>query len=44
MGTPSSARMIQDVDLVLKALEIVYSANGATFEGLAIGMDTDGKW
>ena len=35
MGTPSSARIIQDVDLALKALEIVYSANGADVEGLA---------
>ena len=34
MGTPSSARIIQDVDLVFKALEIVYSANGAAVEGL----------
>ena len=35
MGTPSSPRMIQDVDLALKALEIVYHANGAAVEGLA---------
>ena len=35
MGTPSSARIIQDVDLALKALEIVYHANGAAVEGLA---------
>ena len=35
MGTPSLARIIQDVDLVLKALEIVYCANGAAVEGLA---------
>ena len=28
MGTPSSVRIIQDVDLALKALEIVYRANG----------------
>ena len=34
MGTPSSARIIQDVDLALKALEIVYCANGAAVEGL----------
>ena len=32
MGTPSSARIIQDVDLALKALEIVYRANGAAVE------------
>ena len=35
IGTPSSARIIQDVDLVLKALEIVYRENGAAVEGLA---------
>ena len=35
MGTPSSARIIQDVDLVLKALEIIYRKNGAAVEGLA---------
>ena len=35
MGTPSSTRIIQDVDLALKALEIVYLANGAAVEGLA---------
>ena len=35
MGTPSSARIIQDVDLALKALEIVYRKNGAAVEGLA---------
>ena len=35
MGTPSLARMIQDVNLALKALEIVYRANGAAVEGLA---------
>ena len=29
MGTPSSARIIQDVNLALKALEIFYHANGA---------------
>ena len=29
------ARIIQDVDMVLKALEIVYSENGAAVEGLA---------
>ena len=29
MGTPSSARIIQDVDLALKELEIVYRENGA---------------
>ena len=35
MGTPSTARIIQDVDLALKALEIVYHANGDSVEGLA---------
>ena len=35
MGTPSSARIIQDVDLALKALEIVYRENGGAVEGLA---------
>ena len=35
MGTPSSARIIEDVDLALKALEIVYLANGAAVEVLA---------
>ena len=34
MGTPSSARIIEDVDLTLKALEIVYLENGAAVEGL----------
>ena len=35
MGTPSSAKIIQDVDLALKVLEIVYRANCAAVEGLA---------
>ena len=35
IGTPSSARIIQDVDLALKVLEIVYRENGAAAEGLA---------
>ena len=35
MGTSSSARIIEDVDLALKALEIVYLENGAAVEGLA---------
>ena len=35
MGTPSSARIIQYVDLALKASEIVYRENGAAVEGLA---------
>ena len=35
MGTPSSVRMIQDVYLALKSLEIVYRANCAAYEGIA---------
>ena len=35
MGTPSLARIIEDVDLALKGLEIVYLANGDSVEGLA---------
>ena len=35
MGTPSSVRIIQDVNLTLKALEMVYLANVASVEGLA---------
>ena len=35
MGTTSSARIIQDVDLALKALVIVYRENGAAVEGIA---------
>ena len=35
MGTPCLARIIQDVDLALKALEIVYLENGDAVEGLA---------
>ena len=35
MRTPSSARIIEDVNLAFKALEIVYCANGAAIEGLA---------
>ena len=35
MGTPSSARIIEYVYLALKALEIVYLANGAEVEELA---------
>ena len=34
MGTPYSERIIQDVDLALKVLEIVYRVNGAAVEGL----------
>ena len=34
MGTPSSAMIIEDVDLALKALEIVYRANYAAVEGI----------
>ena len=35
MVTPSSARIIQDIDLALKAFEIVYHKNGDAVEGLA---------
>ena len=34
MGKPYSARIIQDVDLELKALEIVYHVNGDFIDGL----------
>ena len=34
MVTPSSARIIKDVDLALKALEIVYHTNGAAVDGI----------
>ena len=35
MGTPFSVRIIEDVDLAFKVLDIVYRANGAAVEGLA---------
>ena len=35
METPSSARIIQDVNLALKALKIVYLANGTAVEGMS---------
>ena len=35
MGTPSLERIIQDIDLVFKALEIVYLSNGDAVEGVA---------
>ena len=53
MGTPPSVRIIEDVDLALKALEIVYRANGAAVEGLAdrnghickeVGEGKSGSW
>ena len=34
-GTSSSVRIIEDVDLALIALEIVYRENGAAVEGLS---------
>ena len=34
MGTHSLARIIQDVNWALKALEIVYGKNGAVVEGM----------
>ena len=44
IGTPSLARIIEDVDLALKASEIDYLANGPEVEELADRMDTDEKW
>ena len=35
MGTPSSARIIQDIDTALKVLVIFYCANGTAVEGVA---------
>ena len=35
MGTPSSVRIIEDVDLALKALKIVYHKNCDAVEGVA---------
>ena len=35
MGTPSSERIIEDVDLALEALNILYRASGAAVEGLS---------
>ena len=35
MGTPSSVRIIEDVDMALKALERPYCANGAAVEEIA---------
>ena len=35
MGTPCFERIIQDVHMALKALEILYRENGAAVEGLA---------
>ena len=35
MGTPCSERIIQDVGMALKALEIVHRENGDAVEGLA---------
>ena len=34
MGTPSPASILQDDDLTLKKLDIVYCVNGAAVEGL----------
>ena len=34
-GTPSSSRIIEDVDRALEPLLIVFRTNGAVFEGLA---------
>ena len=35
MGTPSSVRITEYVDMALKASEIVYRANGDAVEGIA---------
>ena len=35
MGTPSLARIIEDVDLALKALEIIYCTNGAAVQEIS---------
>ena len=35
MVTPSSASIIEDVDLALKSLEIVFRENGAAVKGIA---------
>ena len=35
IGTLSSVSIIKDIDLALKALEMVYRANGAAVEGVA---------
>ena len=34
-GTPSSSRIIEDVDRALEVLELVFRINGAIVEGLA---------
>ena len=34
MGTPSSARIIEYVDLALKQLETLYLTNGSVVEGM----------
>ena len=34
-GTPSPAKIIEDVDLELKVLEIIYRANGTAVEGIS---------
>ena len=44
MGTPSSARIIEHVDLALKVLEIVDLEMGLQLRDSLIGMDTDEKW
>ena len=44
MGTPYSARIIQDVDLALKASESVYREMGLQLRVWLIGMDTYENW
>ena len=43
MGTPCSARIIQDGHMALKALEIVYREMGLQLKGSLIEMGTEGK-
>ena len=40
-GTPSSDRIIEDVDRALEALEIVFHTNGAAVEGPSDEMGTE---
>ena len=44
MGTPSSARIIEDVDLALRRWKLSTWQMGLQLRDSLIGMDTDGKW
>ena len=44
MGTPSLARIIQDVDLALKRWKLSTVQMGMQLRGWMIEIDTDGKW